>query len=232
MVFTRTESVRKVVCREEKRKYYRFRSAKYYGGIATADCVGCNLNCAFCWSETPRKHPEKIGTFYSPRDVVRKVESIAREKHYRQIRISGNEPTLCKTHLLKLLDVLPLRFLFILETNGILLNEAYVQELSDYPNLHVRVSLKAGNPRTFSKITGAPKRQFTQPFKALRLLEQYKVSYHPSVVKDTLEQSDLTYIKNALENLNTHLEFETLTFYPHVLTEMKQRGLDKYIGDT
>jgi hypothetical protein len=47
------EEIGKVVNAEEKRKYYRFRPAPYYGGIATADCVGCCLRCLFCWRATP-----------------------------------------------------------------------------------------------------------------------------------------------------------------------------------
>ena len=39
--------VEKLVVRGSKRKYYRFRGARFYGGIATADCVGCCLKCAF-----------------------------------------------------------------------------------------------------------------------------------------------------------------------------------------
>jgi uncharacterized Fe-S cluster-containing radical SAM superfamily protein len=35
------EEAGKIVGSGEKRKYYRFRPAFYYGGIATADCVGC-----------------------------------------------------------------------------------------------------------------------------------------------------------------------------------------------
>ncbi|MEM7814128.1 MAG: hypothetical protein QXK48_00900 [Candidatus Aenigmatarchaeota archaeon] len=32
------------------RKYYRFIPAKFYGGIASVDCVGYNLCCVYCWS--------------------------------------------------------------------------------------------------------------------------------------------------------------------------------------
>jgi uncharacterized Fe-S cluster-containing radical SAM superfamily protein len=39
-----------IVSRGRLRKYYRFRWAGYYGGIATADCVGCCLRCLSCWS--------------------------------------------------------------------------------------------------------------------------------------------------------------------------------------
>ena len=37
------------VVKGELRKYYRFRTDRWYGGIATADCVGCGLICKFCW---------------------------------------------------------------------------------------------------------------------------------------------------------------------------------------
>jgi len=39
-----------IVSSGQKRKYYRFRPAPFYGGIGTADCVGCCLKCLFCWS--------------------------------------------------------------------------------------------------------------------------------------------------------------------------------------
>jgi len=41
------EKVREIVGSGDKRKYYRFRPASFYGGIATADCVGCCLKCLF-----------------------------------------------------------------------------------------------------------------------------------------------------------------------------------------
>jgi len=88
------------VCRNNKRKYYRFRADRFYGGIATADCMGCNMDCAFCWSYRTRLHPERFGTFYSPEAVVERLVRIAHEHGFRAVRISGNEPTLCKDHLL------------------------------------------------------------------------------------------------------------------------------------
>jgi uncharacterized Fe-S cluster-containing radical SAM superfamily protein len=42
------EKIGSIVSAAEKRKYYRFRPAPFYGGIATADCVGCCLKCLFC----------------------------------------------------------------------------------------------------------------------------------------------------------------------------------------
>jgi uncharacterized Fe-S cluster-containing radical SAM superfamily protein len=44
------ERVSEKVCRGNERMYYRFRGGRFYGGVATADAVGCNLRCVFCWS--------------------------------------------------------------------------------------------------------------------------------------------------------------------------------------
>jgi len=60
------EFTKRIVERDGSRKYYRFRGGKWYGGIATADCVGCNLRCIFCWSNTPRDNPAMSWEFYSP----------------------------------------------------------------------------------------------------------------------------------------------------------------------
>jgi len=46
----RSEQVEVQVTKDNKRLYYRFRPAPYYGGIATADAVGCSFLCAFCWN--------------------------------------------------------------------------------------------------------------------------------------------------------------------------------------
>ncbi len=39
------EITEKTVCENNRRRYYRFRPARFYGGISTADCVGCCLRC-------------------------------------------------------------------------------------------------------------------------------------------------------------------------------------------
>jgi uncharacterized Fe-S cluster-containing radical SAM superfamily protein len=153
----RAEQIAKIVCQGESRKYSRFRPARFYGGIATADCVGCNLQCIFCWSYDSVIKPNAFGDFFSPEDVARRLVDIARKKGYRQLRISGGEPTLADEHLLKVLDHIPKDFRFILETNGILLglDDEYARALSRYGNVYVRVSLKGTTVEEFSRLTGA-----------------------------------------------------------------------------
>jgi uncharacterized Fe-S cluster-containing radical SAM superfamily protein len=138
------EKIGSIVSSEEKRKYYRFRPAPFYGGIATADCVGCCLKCLFCWSWHIIVQPEKAGRFYAPAEVARNLLSIARKKGFQQVRISGNEPTLHQSHLLQVLQLIPKEIRFILETNGILIGHdpSYAKALARFPNLYCRVSLK------------------------------------------------------------------------------------------
>ena len=48
------------------------------------------------------------------RFVAGTLTGIARKKGFRQIRISGNEPTLGREHLIKVLELVPKDILFIL----------------------------------------------------------------------------------------------------------------------
>ncbi|MEM2704587.1 MAG: radical SAM protein [Candidatus Bathyarchaeia archaeon] len=147
-----------------ERKYYRFRRARWYGGIVTADCVGCGLICKFCWvSDKALHHPAATGTFYSAEKVAEKIQQIAQKSGLRQLRLSGGEPTLGKEHLLKLLELLSGKgCTFILETNGIPLacDEDYVSQLSRHNFIHVRISLKGCDENEFAMLTGARRQDF------------------------------------------------------------------------
>jgi uncharacterized Fe-S cluster-containing radical SAM superfamily protein len=87
-----------------RRKYYRFRSSKFYGGIATADCVGCCLEYVFCWSWEVTRRPAETGQFYTPKGVATRLLAIARKKKCKRLRISGGDPTLDRLHLEKVLE--------------------------------------------------------------------------------------------------------------------------------
>jgi uncharacterized Fe-S cluster-containing radical SAM superfamily protein len=188
------EGLKGVVCRGLERKYYRFRGGRWYGGIATADCVGCNLRCVFCWGWQVRDNPAKAGFWCTPDEVAGKLAGIARRRGYTQVRISGNEPTLCREHLLAVLDRLEGSGLaFILETNGILIGHdpSYARDLSKYDFVHVRVSLKGASPEEFARLTGARPEAFELQLKALENLLDYGVSAHPAVMLSFSEPSSV-----------------------------------------
>ena len=92
-----------IVTNGNLKKYYRFRPTGFYGGIATADTVGCNLRCKFCWSGNSVWNSKNTGKFYSSEQVANQLQIIAQQKGYRQLRVSGGEPTIGREHLIKLL---------------------------------------------------------------------------------------------------------------------------------
>ena len=177
----------KIICRWKEgqceRKYDDFYATGVYGGIATGYAVGCCLRCIFCWSYPSRDFPESYGTYYSPVDVHEKLKNVAKKANVRKCRLSSCEPTLCKDHLLALLELVeddPWFKLFILETNGILFgsDKDYVRQLTRFSKVYVRISLKAGTPEQFSRKTGSIPEAFELPFNAIKYLMECEIPFH------------------------------------------------------
>lgn len=224
------EKVSKVVSFGEKRKYYRFRPAPYYGGIATADCVGCCLRCLFCWSWHIVTQPENIGRFYSPEEVAHRLVSIARRKGFFQIRVSGNEPTLHRTHLLRLIQLIPEEFQFILETNGILIgrDSSYARDLSRFSNLFVRVSLKGACSEDFARLTGARPEGFYLQLKALENLLKENVDCFPAVITAFSTEEEVRKLRQRLREIKSDFydfEEEELILYSFVQENLQKAGI-------
>jgi uncharacterized Fe-S cluster-containing radical SAM superfamily protein len=220
----KAKEIEKIVTKNNQRKYYRFRRAIFYGGIATADCVGCNLSCIFCWAWNVVHNPKKFGQFYHPDEVSDKLVEIANKNHFKKLRISGNEPTISKSHLLKVLSQIPDKFLFILETNGILIgkDEDFAKQLSFFKNIHVRVSLKGTTKKEFSRLTLADEEFFEYQIKALENLQKYNVSFHPALIEIAVE--DREGLLRTISKINPHLdlEIEPLILYPEIKQRIKK----------
>lgn len=177
-----------IVSRGTSRKYTKFYKVGVYGGISTGYTVGCCLRCVYCWVDWSRDFPESHGKFYTPRQVFENLVTKAKRKRVSKLRISGGEPTLCKGHLMQVLGyVKDTKYLFILETNGVLLghDSDYAKELERFSsNLHVRVSLKAGTPGGFQKRTGAVGKFYELPFLAVKNLAQTELEFHVACMSD------------------------------------------------
>jgi len=223
----------KVVTRGVSRKYYRSaRPEKWYGGISSAYCCGCNLRCVFCFSGFPRDHPESIGEFYEPQQVFRELVACANKYGYTQLRITGNEPTLNKEHLLNLLTFVERTdFLYILESNGILIGHdpEFAKQLSKFNHVHVRISLKGTDAEEFSKLTGADSKAFDLQLKALENLTSFGVPYNPAVMLSFSSQEGLEKLKERLEDIEhglaNRLEEEHVILYPPVVKRLKESGI-------
>jgi len=135
------------------------------------------------------------------------------------VRVSGGEPTICKEHLLQLISLIPENILFVLETNGILLDENYIKSLSRFKHLYVRVSLKGVDETTFEIITGADGRFFKNQLEALDLLRKYGIEHRAAIMFDLFTERQIKSLGIA------DLEFETLYDYPFVMQGLKKRGI-------
>ncbi len=226
----KAEETAKIVCSGELRKYRRFRPARFYGGIATADCVGCNLRCRFCWSWRETVRPEESGEFLAPEAVAGRLVDIARGKGFRKVRVSGNEPTICREHLIEVLELIPEKFLFILETNGILIghDEALAGKLARFPNLYVRVSLKGTTGDEFSLLTGASPEGFLLQLRAVENLHRAGVRVQPAVMVSFSSAENVKRLQRTLGAISQELaeiEAEELVLYSDVEERLRKAGI-------
>lgn len=228
--FELSKKTEELVVKNTSKKYYRFRPAGFYGGIATADTVGCNLRCKFCWSSISVWNAGETGEFYTAKEVAEKLRCIADSKGYRQLRISGGEPTIGKSHLLEVLDILQTKYLFILETNGLLLgyDDEYVQALSSYRHLHIRVCLKGADADEFNLLTGA-KHGFEYQLQALQLLRDYHLSFNIALVSGDKQKKQRFFQQLKEMNLeNVGVEEEEISLYPMVRKRLQESHLLDY----
>ncbi len=209
------QKVENQVCKGDLKKYYRFRKTRFYGGCATADCLGCNLRCVYCWAQKKVWYPQKFGKLYSPKSVSEKLIKMG----LPLVRVSGGEPTIGKDHLLKLLNYIPKDILFILETNGILLNEDYIKDLSKFENIYVRLSLKGIDNQTFERNTEMNGVFFQQQLTALDLLKKYGVRHRVAILYSLYTERQINYL--GIPNL----EYEPLILYPFIENNLKKKGI-------
>ncbi len=219
----------KIVTKNDLKKYYRFRPTGFYGGIATADTVGCNLRCKFCWSVNSVCNAKNTGEFYSSEEVALTLNILAKKKGYRQVRVSGGEPTIGKNHLITLLKNIDSRLLFILETNGVLLglDNRYIDELSQFHNLHFRVCLKGINSEEFSFLTGA-KIGFNYQLKSLERLKNKGLNFNIAVITLKKNKKELYETLKELDLEKVMIEEEEIKLYPQVERRLKKFGIINY----
>jgi uncharacterized Fe-S cluster-containing radical SAM superfamily protein len=222
----RAKETEAVVMRGKERKYYRFRASGHYGGIVTADAVGCPFLCAYCWNYWRNEDPAGYGEYYATGEVVEKLTSIARRKKIHLFRISGAEPVLGPASFDHLLQVIPAGR-FILETNGLLLGVRpdLAVRLAGL-NVAVRISIKGWDGESFERISGAKREFFKYPLIALKTLRGAGVDAWPAVMGDLFGVKGTRCIAALMDEMGirTRIETENLERYPGIVATMRQRG--------
>ncbi|UCD95619.1 MAG: radical SAM protein [Candidatus Zixiibacteriota bacterium] len=231
----RAEETERLVMQGGQRKYYRFRAAPYYGGIATADAVGCCFLCAFCWNYFKIITPQKYGKFYTPREVSGRLLGIARKRRFRLCRITGCEPILGESSMVHIVKVITgvlekeraLRF--VLETNGLFLGlqPDFISRLK-VPKLSVRVAVKGWDEPSFRHITGADEKYFEYPLLGLKRMIEEGLDAWPAVMWDTFGESGIQKLKTRLVDMgiDSDIEIEGLEKYPYVLENIVSRKVE------
>jgi len=231
----RAAEVEAIVMKGRKRRYHRFRAAPYYGGIATADALGCDLLCAYCWNYFRNLHPERSGALYSPEAVAGKLLGIAKKKRWHLYRITGSEPVLGDASLDHLVEVQRLvssgdpAGRFILETNGIMLgHRPKLAEKLDPKGLAVRVAIKGVDPESFQRITGAEGSYLECQIRAVKILQELGIEAWPALMEDLFSREQISALKERLaaEGVAGELELEYLERYPYVMEQLRKHGID------
>ena len=228
----RSKNAESTVMRGEKRLYHRFRAAPYYGGIATADAVGCSFLCAYCWNYYRNLNPSRFKNFYSSQEVASRLLNIARKKSFYLLRITGAEPILGEKSFDHLIGVLDIIFqnkphsVFVLETNGFFLGYRVdlIQKLK-FKNLRIRICLKGADEHSFELITGARRGFFKYPLKALKELEGEGIKAWPALMRDLFLPDEIVQLEKLLDEykIKAELELEALEAYPFVIENMRKR---------
>lgn len=217
-----------------ERKYFRFRGGRWYGGISSADVIGCNLRCRFCWAWYFRDRHD-LGYFLSPQEVFKRLISIATKGGYRYLRLTGGEPTISRKHLIEILKLVEnSRYSFIIETNGILLGAdlSYAKELSKFNNVYTRISFKGTNPQEFAILTGAVPEGFKLQLQALRNLldaglkpgKDFGVA---TMIGFSPDENIAKFVAtlSAIDERLVDVDWEYVLTYPHVMRLLRQYNL-------
>jgi uncharacterized Fe-S cluster-containing radical SAM superfamily protein len=232
----RAKEVEAIVISNNHRLYHRFRPAPYYGGIASADAVGCCFLCAYCWNYQRNLNPRSKGRLYSAREVAGRLLEIAARKNFRYVRLTGAEPILGEDTFRHFLEVLKIvlngskKLTFILETNGLILgfHDDLARRLAGVGRLSIRIAIKGWDEASFQKITGAQARFFYYPIYTLVRLRMLGLDAWPAVMEDLFTRENLKALQAHLVEigLGLKIEKEELERYPFVMENLKKRQIE------
>jgi uncharacterized Fe-S cluster-containing radical SAM superfamily protein len=234
----RAQEVESLVMQGDKRRYFRFRHAKFYGGIVTADASGCNLLCAYCWNIVRNSDIETINDrLYSPKEVAEKIADLQQKTGMDKCRVSGCEPILGNASAKHLGDVLRRCHGSdkIIETNGIMIG--YEPDLLRHipSDAYIRITLKADSKKSFAAITGAKASSFKYQLIAIKELIASKRKFCIGMMKQfvDIEKLSVELVKQGVEfgEKMPGVDIDGLLYYPQSTKSMKDRGVKPLYGN-
>ncbi len=223
----------------DRRRYYRFRVDRWYGGVASADVVGCNLRCVFCWSRS--RDPDAPGKLLSPRGAAERLAEKAARRRLRQVRFTGGEPTIgWERHGAEASRILveEYRLHLIIETNGVLIGvdrglARRIADLASLGSIEVRVSIKAATPESFERLTLVDRRYWEAQLKALENLVEEGLKpgdeVYPAIMMSFDDDEAIRELIRRIASIHPalaeNIDPEYVILYPHVERRLRSLGI-------
>jgi uncharacterized Fe-S cluster-containing radical SAM superfamily protein len=236
-IIERINLLQSIINDGNKRLCHKYRISKYYGGIATVDVVGCYLDCAFCWVPEYKRLPEMISSNFrsfdllTPQKTADILINLATKNKLKSVRLSGGEPTLNKEHLIQTIELVTRNgFFYILETNGIYIDNDLVDALKKYKdNIFVYYSIKGTNPSNFKRLTTSDEKYWYIQLENLSKFVDGKFKIGINTMMNYVDKTDFLDFLEILYKKNIYLplsiDTKETSMFPHVINRLKDRGI-------
>jgi hypothetical protein len=151
-----------------------------------------------------------------------------------KVRVSGCEPLINKAHILEVVKLAVTDgFKYVLDTNGLLLDEDFLNALEPYKaNIYIYMGLKGANPCLFQKITKADKQYWKLQLEALRLVAKHNFTLGVNLIANFNPSNTLPKLFSTLYKicpvLPMTLDMKKCTFFTHNNRRVVQYGLKRY----
>lgn len=172
---------------------------------------GCNFNCLGCFSIAK----DIVGKPMTVKELVKLVEDSSRSYYGdlpKEIIITGGEPTLNKKYLKKLISSLRSSQI-IIESNGYLLDDKYVDELIKVGLDGIMLDLKAFDEKIHKKYTGFSNKRILRNLKNI-CKKDINLIIKTIYIPGWVEEKEIKNIARFLSKLNPEIEYRINPYRP------------------
>ena len=170
----------------------------------------CNFNCKGCFSPAKAIKGKKMSTDELV-NLVRKASHEYYQKLPEEIIITGGEPTLNRDYLVDLVSKLKFSYV-IIESNGYLLDEKYVDDLVKAGLNEVMLDLKACDEGLHKWYTGLSNRTLLRNLSVIhrKMKLIIKTVYIPGII----DEVEIENIARLISNIDPKIEYRINDFKP------------------
>ncbi|OIN97208.1 hypothetical protein AUJ66_04045 [Candidatus Desantisbacteria bacterium CG1_02_38_46] len=185
---------------------------------------GCNWNCKGCFAIAKNEIGRELSV-NALVDLIIKSSNLIYGKLIEDIQATGGEPALNSNYLLsfiKQLRKIGVRKIGI-STNGHLLDEKLISELSNLHVDYIKIDLKAYSDEIHKWYTGFSNENV---LKAVRLLHKHNLNFYVRTIfiPDIMEFSEIEKIAKFLSSVDRNIQYRLYQFTPQYLDNKISRA--------